>query len=94
MSILERLDATIQTAAETGALIESFDLTEPDYADLMVFAAEFDAEALDAMRLDMINQTYKGYPLRPDRQAIGSTVHLEDGDESLAAGGGPEDHAS
>ena len=87
MSILERLDATIHTAAETGTLIESFDLTEEDYAELMAFAAGFDDEALMAMRLDMIRQTYKDYPLRPDRQVLGSTVHLESGDENLAAGG-------
>ncbi len=82
-SILRRLDATILLAAETGTHIEEFDLTISDYAELMAFVSGFDEDALARMKLDMINQTYKDYPMRFDRHVAQSVVQLEEGIAAL-----------
>lgn len=64
MTILDRLDGTIKIAQDAGAEITEIDLTDEDYAELMVFASAFDDAALEQMMLDMSAKTYKHYPLR------------------------------
>lgn len=83
MAILERLDVAINTAHSDAQEIIEIDITAEDYAELMGFAAQFDTAQLEELRLDMHNQTYRGYPLIIDRMIPESGILREDGAEAL-----------
>lgn len=81
MTILDRLDGTIKVAHDAGTEITEIDLTDEDYAELMVFASAFDDAALDQMMLDMSAKTYKRYPLRYKSDV--SHAELENGESVM-----------
>ena len=83
MAILERLDAAINHAHSQVHEIIEIDITANDYAELMAFAAHFDTAQLEELRLNMLEQTYRGYPLVIDRMLPESGILRDDGAEAL-----------
>jgi len=83
MAILERLDAGINQAHSEGREILEIDISADDYAELMAFAGQFDTQHLEELCLDMLKQTYRGYPLIIDRIIPESGILRDDGAEAL-----------
>jgi hypothetical protein len=83
MAILERLDAAINHAHSEAHEIIEIDITADDYAELMAFAAQFDTGQLEELRLDMLEQTYRGYPMVINRKIVESGIVHEEGAEAL-----------
>ena len=83
MAILERLDAAINQAHGEAREIIEIDITTDDYTELMAFAAQFDTEQLEELSLNMLEQTYRSYPLVIDRMIPESGILRDDGAEAL-----------
>ena len=89
MSVLERLNAAVDSARTQGLEILEIDLTNADYSDLLLLAAAYDEPNLNHLELDLVNQRYRGYKMGFGPEIAQSDVILEDGIELL-----PSDEAA